>query len=86
MYINENECDEAGLSHDEVTKIAKGVSRYALMAQKLGLGIFGGSSAGTLRFYENPDSPPLIIASLDGDFDGGDGAVRIDDDGLLRGE
>jgi len=78
MYVNEAECEKAGLSEKEVEKIAKGLSRYALMAKKLGLGIFGGSGSGTLRYSDDSDSGPLIVAGLDGDFDGGDGAELID--------
>jgi hypothetical protein len=83
-YVNDAECAAAGLDPQEVGKIAVGLSRYACAAQKLGLTIFGGGS-GTLRF-DDGSGKALIVADLDGYFDGGDGATREDADGLLRGE
>lgn len=54
-------------------------------AQKLGIGLFGGSGTGTLRFDDGAEEK-LILAYLDGFFDGGDGAGALDECGLLRGE
>lgn len=85
MYANEKECEAAGLDPEEVEKIARGISRYARQAQRLGLHIFGGSAKGTLRNRESSGGD-LICAILDGNYDGGDGAFGEDDDGLLRGE
>lgn len=86
MDIYPNECEAAGLDPAEVERIARGLSRYARQAEKLGITIFGGSS-GTLRFADRLDNDgDLILASLDGTYDGGDGAYRPDTDGLLRGE
>ena len=88
MYVNKNECEAAGLDPTEVAKIARGLSRYAKQAQALGLCVFGGSGSGTLRFddMQGIASGPLVVACLDGSFDGGDGGERPDDDGLMRGE
>lgn len=88
MYVNKNECQAAGVDPAEVAKIARGLSRYAKQARALGLCVFGGSGSGTLRFddMQGIESGPLVVASLDGPFDGGDGGERQDDDGLLRGE
>ena len=86
MYVNEDECIAAGLDPKEVNRIAKGISRYAKQAQSLGITIFGGSS-GRLDFDDRgTGSEPLIVASLDGMFDGGCGSTQTDDDGLVRGE
>jgi len=81
-----DECEAAGLDHKEIQRIADGLSRYARQAEKLGLTIFGGSGSGSLRFRDDPDKGALIVAWLDGMFDGGDGAEVDHNDGLSRGE
>lgn len=83
--INSAECEAAGVDEKEVKRIAAGISRYAKQAQKLGIGLFGGSGTGTLRFDDGAEEK-LILAYLDGFFDGGDGAEARDECGLLRGE
>jgi hypothetical protein len=85
MILNKNECQAAGLDPAEVAKIARGLSRYAKQAQALGVQVFGGGTGGQLRFSDG-GSGDLILAHLDGNFDGGDGANALDADGLLRGE
>lgn len=85
MMINEKECRAAGLDPKEVERIARGLSRYAKQADALGMCVFGGSGTGTLRMDDHVRGP-LVLASLNGVFDGGDGACRPDDDGLMRGE
>ncbi len=86
MYINEDECIAANLDPKEVQRIAKGLSRYAKQAQALGITIFGGSS-GRLDFDDlGTGNQPLIVANLDGMFDGGCGSTTTDENGLLRGE
>lgn len=89
MYVNEDECEAAGLDPKEVERIAKGLSRYAREARKLGIEIFGGSGTGSLRFDDGKPPGRLIIAFLDGHFDGGDGgqgSSTENQDGLIRGE
>lgn len=83
--IFHDECHAAGLDPKEVRKIADGLSRYARQAEKLGICIFGGSGTGSLRFKDGEDGS-LVIADLDGHFDGGDGSQDIAPDGLMRGE
>lgn len=83
-YVNEKECEAAGLDPKEVERIARGLSRYAKQAQKLGITVFGGSP-GSLRADDGQEQK-LIIADLDGSFDGGCGAASCDSEGLLRGE
>lgn len=87
MYVNEKECEKAGLDSKEVEKIAKNLSKYCKQAKKLGLEIFGGSGEGYLRFFDNQSSKALIVANLDSDnWNGGDGSIRPDKYGYLRGE
>jgi hypothetical protein len=79
---NEHCCEHAGLNPREVTRIARGLSRYAKQAADIGLTVFGGSGVGTLRTRNQ-----LVVADLEGaNFDGGDGACREDEDGLMWGE
>jgi hypothetical protein len=86
MHANEDECIKAGLDYEEVKRIAKGLSRYAKQAEKLGLTIFGGSS-GRLEFDDNGNGyNSLVIAILDGRYDGGCGGTHVDDEGLERTE
>lgn len=84
-YVNEEECAKAGLDLKQVESIARRLSKAAMEARALGVTVFGGSGSGTLRFNDGKDQE-LIVSTLDGDFDGGDGACLPDDDGLLRGE
>jgi hypothetical protein len=84
--IHKQECEAAGIDIADVERIAKGISRYAKEAKKYGICVFSGSGDGTLRFNDGGNGS-LILADLDGDFDGGDGATKEDDeDGLMRGE
>jgi len=85
MFINEDECRAAGLDPKEVERIAKGLSRYAKQAHKLGLTVFGGSGTGTLR-ADDGGNGALVVAVLDGHIDGGDGGTNFDSNGLERGE
>lgn len=85
MYVNLKECEAAGLDAKEVERIAKGLSRYAKQADALGMEIFGGSGSGTLRF-DDGNLHKLIVADIDGFFDGGDGGSKPSEDGLSRGE
>lgn len=71
MKINESECEAAGIDITDVERIAKGLSRYAKEAKKLGICVFGGSGGGTLRFNDGGNGN-LVLADLDDHFDGGD--------------
>ncbi len=83
--VNDDECKKAGLNAKEVTRIARGLSRYGRQASKLGITIFGGAGSGSLRFNDgNPQK--LILAAIDGDFDGGDGGNSYTLDGYERSE
>jgi len=85
MFVNESECEAADLDAKEVERIARGLSRYTKQAEALGLQIFGGTGSGTLRFNDGGPGR-LIVAQIDGDFDGGDGGSSTSFDGLERGE
>ena len=85
------ECAAAGLDERKVTALASRLARAARDARKMGLTVFGGSGAGSLRWRKpgetNPRLAPLVVAHIDGfNFDGGDGAEHQDEDGLWRGE
>lgn len=84
--INEVECGAAGVSAARVRQIATLLERAGRMAHRSGLTVFGGSGSGDLRARVGNDDRPLILATFDGNFDGGDGACRTDDSGLMRGE
>ena len=89
MSVNEAECVKAGVDPLEIDRIARGLTRYAKQAEKLGVTIFGGTGSGTLRIYDDnsPGALPLILGYADaGYWDGGCGAECEDDEGLMRGE
>jgi len=89
MYANTDECDAAKLDIKKVESIARRLSSAAKEADALGMHIFGGAGSGTLRFDDGEGcmgAQSLIIADLDGRFDGGDGAEEPDEGGLIRGE
>ena len=88
MNINIDEIKAAGLDPKKIASIARRIEKAALEAQKMGVQIFGGSTAGTLRFSDNECSGALILANMEGDWNGGDGAYGFIDfcDGLIRGE
>lgn len=85
VRINEAECKAAGVDQKEVARIARGLSKYGKQAAALGLCVFGGSGSGSLRKSDYPRRE-LVLAGLDGVFDGGDGACNDHEDGLMRGE
>ena len=87
MYVNEAECEAAGLDPKEVEKVAKGLARQLKSAKALGIYVFGGSGSGSLRYDDGTGKGSLVVADcLPGTVDGGDGATFPDEDGLLRGE
>ncbi len=88
MYVHVKACEAAGLDPDRVRRVARRLSRAANEARALGLYVFGGAGSGTLRFDDRSGRAvgALIVAELDGAFDGGDGGDMDGPDGLLRGE
>lgn len=85
MNVLLEECAAAGVDPKEVARIARGLSKYGKEARALGLCVFGGSGSGSLRKNDFPRRE-LIVAEIDGSFDGGDGGCDTFDDGLMRGE
>lgn len=74
-YVYDNKCDEFGLNNKAVASIARRLSKAAKEADDMGLMIFGGAGAGSLRFNKSEKQGPgeSVVADLDGIFDGGDG-------------
>lgn len=83
MQVNYDECEAANVDPEKIKRIAQRLSKCGKELKAMGLEVFGGSGAGTIRTMSEGG---LILADLDGNFDGGDGASRIDSEGLLRGE
>jgi len=91
MMLNERECDVAAQDPATVRRLASRLQRLANDCDALGITIFGGSGSGSLRAWDGNRPRELtgrllILASIEGPFDGGDGGSCPDDDGLERGE
>ena len=85
-YANEKECRAAGLNPVCVERLASRMARLMRELDELDIIIFGGTGGVSLRFGDGDDRK-LVVANCPGEnVDGGDGAEREDDDGLLRGE
>lgn len=85
-YANEDECEAAGIDAKKVESLARRYAALARESKKLGVYVFGGSGLGTIRHYHTNDQPLILASITPYGFDGGCGATRTDDDGLLRGE
>ena len=88
MIVYVDECFAAGIDPEIVRRLARRIERAALELQKIGVEVFGGSGHGSLRFDDrfSPALGSLILASLNGRWDGGDGGFSEAEDGLTRGE
>ena len=85
--IFDAECEAVNVDPKAIAKIAKRLERAALDARKLGLMVFGGTGHGTIRpIQTSVGQGQLILARMEGCWDGGDGGHRHGDDGLMRGE
>lgn len=84
--IREVECVAAGVSVSNIKRIAELLSKAAQLAKIDGVTIFGGAHSGDLRKHCAGSDRALILASIQGPFDGGDGGSNTGEDGLLRGE
>ena len=84
--IDEIACEKAGLDYKKVKSITNRISKAAKEAEEMHLCVFGGSGSGSLRFTDPDGKGNIIVASLDGNIDGGDGASLPDEDGIYRGE
>ena len=85
VVINKEECVKAGIDIKKVESIARRISKAAQEARELNIIVYGGGD-GSLRFYDSKVCGPLVLAQLDGSFDGGDGGSTPDEEGYLRGE
>lgn len=95
MTLYEDECRAAGKDPREIEELAREFSKLGRRARKMGITVFGGSGTGTLRYAQRSENGvrdyedhrgSLILADIDGHFDGGDGSCDYRFDGLLRGE
>jgi hypothetical protein len=91
-YVNDRECDAAGLDPKVVERLARRIEKCAKECQALGITIFGGAHSGDLRADEanrgarRVNERQLILAHMEGAWDGGDGGSNQDENGLQRGE
>lgn len=71
--VNEAECEALDLDPKEVLRIARGITRYMRMADKLGLELFGHSGVGFLC-ARNDEGSKVKVADLApmGLYDGGE--------------
>ena len=72
VYSEPSGCEHAGIPVDEVERLAAELSRCGRKAKSLGLIIFGSSGKADLRIYQKSNRRPLIVAQIEGPFDGGD--------------
>lgn len=92
ILLYERECDVAGQDPKTVARLARRLRSIASECEELGITIFGGAHSGDLRSAEankaqrGVSDRMLILASVPGPFDGGDGGCYADEDGLMRGE
>lgn len=92
IILYDRECDAAGQDPAKVARLARRLRKIARECEDLGITIFGGAHSGDLRAAEanklrrGLSDRMLILASVPGPFDGGDGGSVPDEDGLLRGE
>jgi hypothetical protein len=84
MQVHLHECQAAKLDPKKVAALAKKLSVCGLEAQHMGLTVFG---SGEGRLQQLRGAHPLIVATLDGCFDGGAfDPSRDGPDDLMRGE
>jgi hypothetical protein len=84
MRVNLMECKAAKVDAGKVRDLAKRLSACGLEAQRMGLVIFG---SGEGRIQQLRGDYPLVVAYIDGAFDGGAGIPSSDGpDELIRGE
>lgn len=82
--LNEKECEHAGIDQAALRKVARRLERDLKDLDRLGVYLFAGSSI-TLRVADGM-SNHLVVAEVNGNASGGDGATHIADDGFMRGE
>lgn len=87
IYADEESCKAAGIDPKKVESLARRLDKLGKQAEKMGLFIFGGSGAGTLRTNEEYEHGQIVVGFIGGGgtWDGGDGGVR-EIDGVQYGE
>jgi hypothetical protein len=85
-HANEAECEAAGIDTKKVESLARRFAALAKESHALGVYVFGGSGSGTIRPIRHNERPLILASITSSGFDGGDGATRTDEDGLLHGE
>lgn len=84
-FVNERECDKAGISPKAVAALARRFEAACRDADKIGVSLFCGSQC-SLRASDG-QARRLILAGLSfPGADGGDGGSDTADDGYERGE
>ena len=84
MTIYESSCRLVGVTPESAASLARRLESVARDAQRLGLIVFGGAVGGSLR--ANTMTGPVVVASVAGSWDGGDGGMVDDEAGIMRGE
>lgn len=80
-----DECLAAGLDYKAVRKLANDLSAIGRRARAMGITIFGNSGSGVLIGEDgDPIRGQLVLAEVDGMFDGGDNTPQFDEEGLQR--
>lgn len=79
-------CIAANVDPMKVESLAKRLEKLGKEAEKMGLHIFGGSGAGSLRTNECVNDRSIVVAHIcAGHWDGGDGH-EVEIDGVTYGE
>lgn len=86
MRVYPRGCAQCSVDPHDVARLLRRLEAAAREADRLGLIIFGGSGSGSVR-YPDGGAGHVVVGDLDvGWWDGGDGACREDENGVLRGE
>ncbi|WP_122593199.1 hypothetical protein [Pseudomonas viridiflava] len=86
--MNYDECVAAGIDSGKVAKHQKALEKLMKAMAADNIMLFGGGDGSSLRPWKGePDTCLLILAGINAmNLDGGAGAERHGDDGLVRGE
>lgn len=78
------ECEVAGVSVQDIERIARNISRYARELKAMGAVVFGGTDPSIQIWVPEVGGDRVVLAELHGSFDGGDNTIMADVDGLMR--
>ena len=76
------ECEYLDIPYEEVLKLKKMLDKAGKLSAKLGVHVFNDS----IRKVDEKGRPLILEIISYGYWDGGDGAIYTDDDGLSHGE